>query len=168
MTVNERSIDTNAVNQQNGPDQQYDALSDDFGKGPGIPQAATLSDEGSVPGLPSQVLPRERRIQAIAWEKRRGIKLALMFLNADRFRTVNDALAALLPEGAERRKDAAINVAPQAPRAGVTIGISMDPDDGDHAETLIRHADIAVYHSENRAGNSYHFFTPGMRARAIE
>lgn len=168
MTINERSIDTNAVNQQNGPDQQYDALSDDFGKRSGISHAAAISDEGTVRGLPSQILPKERRILAIAWEKRRGTKLALMFLDANRFRTINDARIAMLPEGADRRKDGETVQAQPAACAGVTIGISMDVADDDDAETLIQHADIAVYQSENRAGDSYHLFTPGMRARVIE
>jgi GGDEF domain-containing protein len=184
MNINARSLDTNAIDQQNGPDQQYDALSDDFGKGASIPQATAIPDDdatmnraqsvsaredvthhGSSPGLPSRILPKERRIQAIAWEKRRGTKLALMFLNADRFKTITDALAR------SRGDDPLQSItqhATQAPRVGVTIGISMHPDDGDNAETLIRHADIAVYHAENRAGHSYYFFTPGMQGRAIE
>ena len=189
MNITARSLDTNAPDQQNGPDQQYDALSDEFGNGGSISQATAIpnpdedammshvpsasprgdvTNHGSSDALPSQILPKERRIQAMAWEKRRGTKLALMFLDADRFQTVNDALAALLPEGADRQEDAEIVLAQQAPQVGVTIGISMDPTDGDDAETLIQHADIAVYHSENRAGDSYHLFTPGMHARVIE
>lgn len=185
MNTTARSLDTNAPDQQNGPDQQYDALSDDFGNGGSIPQATAIpnsdedamtshvpsvsargdvTDQGSSAALPSQILPKERRIQAMAWEKRRGTKLALMFLDADRFQTINDALP---PEGADRRNDAA-NLTHPAPGAGVTIGISMDAADGDDAERLIQHADIAVYQSENRAGDSYHLFTPGMHARVIE
>ena len=185
MNITARSLDTNAPDQQNGPDQQYDALSDDFGNRGGIPQTSAISnpdedamlshvqsvsargdvtDRGSAAALPSQILPKERRIQAMAWEKRRGTKLALMFLDADRFQTISDALP---PPGADRRNDA-ITLARPAPCAGVTIGISMDAAEGDDAETLIRHADIAVYHSENRAGDSYHLFTPGMHARVIE
>ena len=88
--------------------------------------------------------------------------MAVLFLNMDRFQTINDSLARTL--GDELRPYA---LAEQDLHIGV-IGISMHPDDGDDAETLIRNADVAMYHSENRSGNSYYLFTPAMNAGAIE
>ena len=42
----------------------------------------------------------------------------------------------------------------------VSIGIAAFPDDGDSAETLIKHADQAMYCAKERGGNSYRFFAP--------
>jgi predicted signal transduction protein with EAL and GGDEF domain len=167
LTTNNHSSDIDAAIQQNSPDRQYDALSDDFDKGAINLQPPGLSNEVMMPtdevGLPSRILPKERLIQTIAWEKRRGTKLAVLFLDLDRFQTVNDSLGRIL--GDELRPCAP---AEQDIHRGVMIGVSMQPDDGEDAETLIRSADVAMYHTENRAGNSYTLFTPGVKAGAIE
>jgi diguanylate cyclase (GGDEF)-like protein len=50
------------------------------------------------------------------------------------------------------------------PRAGMTascsIGISVFPDDGQDARTLIRNADLAMYRAKQRGGGSHEFFSP--------
>ena len=51
---------------------------------------------------------------------------------------------------------------------GVSIGISIYPDDGQDAETLIKNADTAMYHAKESGRNTYQFFEPNMNARAIE
>jgi predicted signal transduction protein with EAL and GGDEF domain len=51
---------------------------------------------------------------------------------------------------------------------GVSIGISIYPDDGQDAETLIKNADTAMYHAKESGRNTYTFFEPGMNARAIQ
>ncbi len=43
-----------------------------------------------------------------------------------------------------------------------SIGISLFPDDGNNAETLIKNADIAMYHVKDHGKNSYQFFTKEM------
>ena len=46
-----------------------------------------------------------------------------------------------------------------------TIGISIYPDDGPDAETLIKCADTAMYYAKGRGRNNYHFFERQMNAR---
>jgi diguanylate cyclase (GGDEF)-like protein len=45
-------------------------------------------------------------------------------------------------------------------RTSPSIGISMYPEDGRDIDTLIRHADAAMYHAKNQGRNTYQFFTP--------
>ncbi|NDY73678.1 diguanylate cyclase [Desulfobacter hydrogenophilus] len=43
-----------------------------------------------------------------------------------------------------------------------SIGISVFPEDGDDAETLLRHADLAMYHSKEKGRNQYYLFEQKM------
>jgi len=45
---------------------------------------------------------------------------------------------------------------------GMSIGIAIFPEDGDSIETLIKHADIAMYHAKDLGRNDYKFFTPEL------
>ena len=49
-----------------------------------------------------------------------------------------------------------------------SIGISVYPDHGDDAETLIKNADVAMYASRSRGRNTFSFFSEDMTAQAIE
>ena len=49
-----------------------------------------------------------------------------------------------------------------------SIGISVYPDDGLDAETLIKNADTAMYQSKENGRQSYQFFKPAMNVRAVE
>ncbi|MFC0472550.1 EAL domain-containing protein [Halalkalibacter kiskunsagensis] len=40
-----------------------------------------------------------------------------------------------------------------------SIGIALYPDDGDHAETLIKNADFAMYQAKHDGKNTYHFYS---------
>ncbi len=46
--------------------------------------------------------------------------------------------------------------------ASMSIGIAIFPDDGDNIETLIKHADIAMYHAKDHGRNDYKFFTQDL------
>lgn len=46
-----------------------------------------------------------------------------------------------------------------------SIGLSIYPDDGLHAEELLRHADIAMYHCKGQRCSNVQFFTPDMQRR---
>ncbi|MGH8490767.1 MAG: putative bifunctional diguanylate cyclase/phosphodiesterase, partial [Gammaproteobacteria bacterium] len=47
-----------------------------------------------------------------------------------------------------------------------TIGVSLFPKDGADPETLIKHADTALYQAKDRGRNRYQFFDPRMNAHA--
>ena len=49
-----------------------------------------------------------------------------------------------------------------------SIGVSVYPDDGDDAETLIKNADTAMYQAKENGRQSYRFFKPAMNVRAVE
>jgi predicted signal transduction protein with EAL and GGDEF domain len=51
---------------------------------------------------------------------------------------------------------------------GASIGIAVFPDDGADAETLIEHADTAMYQAKTNGGNDYQYFSESMKAAAIE
>ncbi|MDP2870548.1 bifunctional diguanylate cyclase/phosphodiesterase [Methyloversatilis sp.] len=49
-----------------------------------------------------------------------------------------------------------------------SVGIALFPENGDDAETLLRHADMAMYAAKQRGRNTFEFFTETMQQRAIE
>jgi len=53
-------------------------------------------------------------------------------------------------------------------RVSVSIGISMSPNDGEDAETLIKCADAAMYRAKEIGRNAYRFFEPYMNLQAVE
>ncbi|OGU21179.1 MAG: diguanylate cyclase [Hydrogenophilales bacterium RIFOXYD1_FULL_62_11] len=165
-------------------------------------------------GLPNRILLNDRLAQAIALAHRQGKQLAVMFMDLDRFKHINDSLGhavgdrllqsvahrlvggvrhsdtvsrqggdefvLLLPD-IEHAEDVALSaqkmlMAIARPHLierhdlhiGVSIGISIYPDDGQDAETLIKHADIAMYHAKESGRNNYKFFEPDMNARAVQ
>ncbi|WP_020653492.1 EAL domain-containing protein [Massilia niastensis] len=166
----------------------------------------------SLTGLPNRALLSDRLDCAIRAATRSGGKLALMFLDLDRFKTINDSLGhqtgdhllrevakrlvvavrasdtvarlggdefvVLLPEiesGEECRHvgDKIIEaLASPFPYEGhklhisPSIGICVYPDDGPDVETLMRHADAAMYHAKAAGRNNYQFFTERMNQAA--
>ena len=45
---------------------------------------------------------------------------------------------------------------------GVSIGIALGPEDSACADTLFKHADIALYRAKDNGRNAYSFYEPGM------
>lgn len=158
--------------------------------------------------LPNRVLFKDRLELAIAQAQRRGGSLAVMFVDVDRFKLVNDTyghsegdallrgiasrLSASLrrgdtlarlggdeftillpdianPDDAEviARK---ILFALEEPfqlghgdfRATASVGISIFPPDGQTAEALTQHADIAMYQVKRSGKNGFRFFAPEL------
>ena len=50
----------------------------------------------------------------------------------------------------------------------VSIGISIYPEDGHDAETLLTRADMALYHAKDQGRDGYQFFKPDLKVRAVE
>jgi len=177
-------------------------------------QAIHLAQHDFLTDLPNRMLLNDRLTQAIAAARRHNHRLAVLFLDLDHFKHVNDSLGhgigdtllqsvarrlaecvrssdtvsrqggdefvVLLSEighpddaaaGAEKIIAALVaphEVAPHQLHVTVTIGISIFPDDGPNAETLIKCADTAMYHAKGRSRNTYQFFEREMNARAVE
>ena len=51
---------------------------------------------------------------------------------------------------------------------GVSIGISIYPDDGLDAPSLLKSADTAMYYAKDNGRNRFKFFEPEMNARAVQ
>jgi len=45
-----------------------------------------------------------------------------------------------------------------------SIGIAVFPNDGEDADALIKHADVAMYRAKERGRNTHQFFTPALAA----
>ncbi len=52
--------------------------------------------------------------------------------------------------------------------SGSSIGLSIYPQDGTDAGTLLKNADTAMYRAKKLGRNTYEFFTPEMNARVLE
>lgn len=50
----------------------------------------------------------------------------------------------------------------------VSIGVSLYPQDGADFDTLLRHADAAMYRAKDRGRNALHFFTADMNGLALQ
>lgn len=161
--------------------------------------------------LPNRVLFKDRLEIALSHAKRSGKMLAVMYLDLDGFKIINDSLGhlagdellqavatrihkclresdtlarvggdefnLLLPE-ITRREDAAkiarkIIENLRAPFVldgqelfiSVSIGIALHPDDGQDMDSLIRNADVAMYHIKGRGKNGFEFFNQEMVAK---
>ncbi|MEW5903740.1 MAG: EAL domain-containing protein [Pseudomonadota bacterium] len=173
-----------------------------------------LAYHDHLTGLPNRRLLQDRVRVALDNAQRHGNKLALLFIDLDHFKIINDTLGhdygdLLLEAAAQRlvscvRKqdtvartggdefvmllmdvksvDDAANVAQKVLDAlsasyqikGVdlhstpSIGISLYPEDGRDFETLLKHADTAMYHAKERGRAGYHFFMDEMNVRTLE
>jgi diguanylate cyclase (GGDEF)-like protein len=172
-----------------------------------------LAHHDVLTGLPNRILLYDRLALAIALARRSGKQLAVMFMDLDRFKHINDSLGhtvgdqllqsvgqrllgcvrqsdtisrlggdefvALLPD-IDHPEDAALSAQKMIAaialphridqhdlHIGASIGISIYPEDGLDAETLIKHADTAMFHAKDNGRNTYAFFEPEMTARAI-
>ncbi len=165
-------------------------------------------------GLPNRLLLNDRLEQALAMGRRHKSIVAVLFLDIDRFKVINDTLGhavgdELIKAVAERLKkhlrgtdtvarlggdeftvllqdvngiDGATKVAENIFSIfkepfnikghelflTASIGISVYPDDGTDAETLLKNADIAMYLAKDEGRNAYRFYTTALNARTIE
>jgi diguanylate cyclase (GGDEF)-like protein len=171
-------------------------------------------EHDALTGLPNRLLLNDRIEQAIAMAPRHDRQVAILFLDLDGFKHINDSLGhptgdKLLQSiakrlvGCVRNSDTvsrqggdefvvlltdagqwedAVIVAERILKAvaqahpiedhdlnvTTSIGVSVYPDDGEDAETLIRNADTAMYQAKAHGRHSYKFFKPAMNVRAVE
>ena len=163
-----------------------------------------LAHSDALTGLPNRVSFYDRLRQAISQARRHEQKIALLFLDLDGFKQVNDRFGhdigdALLKEVAERlrqnirgedivartggdefifvlydvgRPDNAGIVAGKIIQSltepfeiqgntcliGGSIGSAIFPDDSNEVETLVTHADDAMYQAKGKGKSNYQFF----------
>jgi diguanylate cyclase (GGDEF)-like protein/PAS domain S-box-containing protein len=177
-------------------------------------RAQHLADHDVLTSLPNRRLLEDRLTQALALSYRNRKQTAVMFVDLDRFKNINDSLGhasgdVLLKEVADRLVkqlrvgdticriggDEFVIVLPEIKRSSdaahvaqkiietvsqpvpveerdlqvtASIGISVFPDDGRDAETLIRNADAAMYHAKESGRANYQFFTDQMNLAATK
>ena len=168
----------------------------------------------SLTGLPNRALLADRLDRAMLSAQRTERKLAVMFLDLDRFKTINDSLGHLtgdhLLKEVANRLCRAVRASDTVARLGgdefvvlvpgiheasecnhvaekiidalaspipfegrmlhitPSIGICVYPNDGGDVETLMRHADAAMYHAKASGRNNYQFFTQVMNQAASQ
>ena len=175
---------------------------------------AHLAQHDALTDLPNRILLNDRLVQALALAQRQRKHVAVMFLDLDRFKNINDSLGHAvgdrLLQSVARRLTATVRNSDTVCRQGgdefvilladvdqaedaassaqkiltalaashridhfelhvtVSIGISIYPDDGQDAETLIKNADTAMYQAKESGRNHYQLFAQNMNAQAVE
>jgi diguanylate cyclase (GGDEF)-like protein/PAS domain S-box-containing protein len=168
----------------------------------------------NLTGLANRTLLHDRIAQSIAFARRSNRSVAVMLLDLDHFKHVNDAFGHsagddLLKEVANRLRAcvresdtvarlggdefvivladltvaddvdgiaqkiteamaAPVHIGQREAYVGASIGISLYPRDGEHGETLLRNADIAMYRVKEHGRNSVRRFSPEMASMAVE
>ena len=165
-----------------------------------------LSDQ--LTGLANRFALEARLDQSLAHARRNGTRLALLFIDLDRFKSINDTLGHT--QGDEflkvmaRRLGSAVRDGDTVARLGgdefiivindvddvgdaadaarklvellarpvalaglelnstASVGVSLFPDDGADHDTLMKSADLAMYHAKSVGRNNFQFFTAAM------
>jgi diguanylate cyclase (GGDEF)-like protein len=177
-------------------------------------QLRHLATHDVLTGLPNRVLMDDRISQSIVLAERLGQTFAVILLDLDRFKLVNDSLGhragdELLKVVAQRLKGvvrdidtvarlggdefvlivtpspdpevarhmaARVILAMQAPvriadvevHTSPSIGVAFYPQDGTGIETLLAHADAAMYCAKERGRNNFQCFMPEMNTATQE
>jgi diguanylate cyclase (GGDEF)-like protein/PAS domain S-box-containing protein len=174
-----------------------------------------LAHYDSLTGLPNRALLQDRLKHALECARRDGRQLALLFIDLDRFKNVNDTLGHhmgdMLLQVVARKMENILRSSDTLARLSgdeflilleenvvstgnvtvvtekilslfskplslqdqdiyitASVGISMFPQDGDNAETLLKHADLAMFKAKELGRNTYRFFESGLSIGAFE
>jgi diguanylate cyclase (GGDEF)-like protein/PAS domain S-box-containing protein len=177
-------------------------------------QIKHLAYHDALTGLPNRLLFKDRLTVALSHAQRDHTRLAVLFLDLDRFKVINDSLGhnigdqllqavaarvqacvresdtvarlggdefTLLLQAMQRSEDAA-PVAQKILEAvrypfhlegreffiTTSIGISLYPEDGLDAETLIKNADTAMYQAKEQGRDNYQLFNAYINAKALQ
>ncbi|HEY0489672.1 MAG TPA: EAL domain-containing protein [Telluria sp.] len=176
-------------------------------------QLVQLAHFDTLTGLPNRSKFLDKLTAALQHAEENHWAVGVLFLDIDRFKTVNDTLGH--PIGDEllrqfstrlvnsvRPRDsvgrfggdefAAIMVLPDGPQTAIpvidkirealrrpfdlhgheatvtaSIGITIYPDDGEDAQTLIKYADTAMYRAKEAGRDAFRFFTAEMNAQSM-
>ena len=177
-------------------------------------QIAHSAEHDLLTGLPNRMLLNDRISQSIALARRDMNQIAVLFLDLDGFKYINDSLGhpigdqllqsiakrlvdcvratdtvsrqggdefVILLSDVQQPEDAAVmanrmlqvvaqphSIDQHDLHITTSIGVSVYPDDGQDAATLIKNADTAMYQAKENAPQSYQFFKPAKYARAVE
>ena len=174
-----------------------------------------LATRDPLTGLPNRMLLNDRLASGLANAARKKSRVAFMFIDLDRFKTINDSLGhdvgdELLKRVASRLS-ACVRASDTVARLGgdefaiilenlptdgqevqsiaekmisslaapiqagehqlntsCSLGIAVFPDDGGDAQTIMKHADVAMYDAKAKGRNNYQFFSQAMNAKAQE
>ncbi|QJD30233.1 putative bifunctional diguanylate cyclase/phosphodiesterase [Methylococcus geothermalis] len=167
-----------------------------------------LAHHDPLTNLPNRVFLHGRLEQAVEFARREQKQVAVMFIDLDNFKRINDTLGhrigdALLEQVAGRLTEnvhgsqvvgrlggdeflvvitgnhVSTTATAMAKRilesicrpytvedyqlhSGASIGIAVYPADGNSAETLMKHADAAMYHAKSKGRNTFEFFSQAI------
>lgn len=176
--------------------------------------AEHLAFHDSLTGLPNRAYFTHLLTHNMERARRYGGNLALLFLDLDRFKAVNDSLGhdvgdELLQKIGERLRGslrasdviarlggdefvALLSDAQSAPDAEpvaekilaavgrpytlagqefhvtVSIGITLFPADGEDEQTLMKNADVAMYHAKAQGKNNFQLYSDELSANSLE
>lgn len=197
----------------NGKVTHYLAIFSDISKHKKNEQRlAYLAHYDNLTGLPNRALFREKVDRALLHARQHQTKLAVLFLDLDRFKYINDtwghAVGDLLLQDVANRLVECVRKQDTMARLGgdeftavleniegtqevievaqgildafrpqfylnghetfitTSIGISLYPNDGDDADTLLKHADAAMYRAKEGGKNDFQFFALEMNEHA--
>lgn len=172
------------------------------------------ANHDSLTDLPNRVLFMDRLQQSINSAQRYDKKVAILFMDLDHFKEINDSLGhgvgdKVLVEVSRRMKNKMrksdtlsrfggdefciilndithiedisdiitsgmstvkkpMEIEGQTLYLGMSIGVSVYPDDGSNPSTLLKNADAAMYKAKSDGRNTYCFYNETMTEKAFE
>ncbi|PQO95663.1 diguanylate cyclase [Massilia phosphatilytica] len=173
-----------------------------------------LAHHDPLTGLENRHALGMRLEQQLAQARRTRQPLAVLFIDLDHFKKINDSLGhqagdELLVSAAARMKDLLRDIdalarlggdefiivlcGPLSPdsvsavavrlvaslqqpyrlagttaHSGASVGVALFPEDGQDPDTLLRHADMAMYAAKREGRGNFQFFSPAMNAATHE